>query len=812
MKLQIATAVFLAFAVSAAAQDPPSRVARLSLLEGPVSFQPESVNEWTGATLNYPLTTGDHLYTDRGARSELRLGPNAIRLAGQTNFGFLNLDDQTVQIRLTEGSLNVRVRSLGDQDVWEVDTPNGAISLLRAGDYRIDTDPNRNATMVTVRGGEAEVTVNGQSFPVHPRQTAYFTGDGRQESVQAANPPDDFDNFSFDRDRQDDAAPAPRYVSRQMVGYEDLDRYGSWDPGDQDGPVWRPRVRADWAPYHDGHWAWRDPWGWTWIDDAPWGFAPFHYGRWAYARGGWGWYPGPLVARPVYAPALVAFVGGGGVGLSIGFGGGGGVGWFPLGPREVYRPAYHVSQRYERELNGRDYNNITFNRNVTNVYVNRNAPGAFTAVSRQDFVSARSVQRTAFRGSADQFRTAQVSGFSAGVAPQRESLFGRQQGGPVARPRDAVFNREVIARTPPPAAPVSFESRQQALRENQGRPLAPQQVDMLRGQQNDMRQPAVRSAISPNQGFGRNAGVSNPSNDQSGRGVQNAPMPNQGFGRNGQQPVPQGSPQVVPQQDMGRGNGRQQDRFDSRSPQATPRTEGTPQDNNRGFGRSAQPLQQGVPQTAPQPGPQVVPQQDMGRGNGRQQDRIDSRPPQATPRTEGTPQDNNRGFGRSAQQPQQGVPQATPQLVPQQDMGRRQQQPVNQMPDPQQQNRGLGRAARPDVSAPPQQNAQPDVRPVQPTPRSDAPVENRGFGRNSQRPPEQQAAPPAAPRNEAPRNEAAPNRGFGRAAQPEQRPAEPQAAPQAAPKSEPRPAENRGFGRASRPPEPEKPKDEKPKQ
>ena len=798
MKLQITIAALLAFALSAAAQDPPSRVARLSLLEGPVSFQPESVNEWSGATLNYPLTTGDHLYTDQGARSELRMGPNAIRLSGQTNFGFLNLDDQTVQIRLTEGSLIVRVRGLGDQDVWEVDTPNGAISLLRAGDYRIDTDPNRNATMVTVRGGEAEVTANGQSFPVHPRQTAYFSGDGRQESVQAANPPDDFDNFSFNRDRLEDAAPAPRYVSRQMVGYEDLDRYGSWDAGDQDGPVWRPRVRADWAPYHDGHWAWRDPWGWTWIDDAPWGFAPFHYGRWAYARGGWGWYPGPVVARPVYAPALVAFVGGGGFGLSIGIGGGGGVGWFPLGPREEYRPAYHVSQRYERELNGREYNNITINRNVTNVYINRNAPGAFTAVSRQDFVSARPVQGSAFRGSPDQFRTAQVSGFSAGVAPQRESLFGRQQGGPVARPRDAVFNREVIARTPPPAAPVSFEARQQALRANQGRPLAPQQIDQLRGQQNNMSQPAVRSAISPNQGFGRNTGSGTPTP------TPNQPTGNQGFGRNGQQPAPQGlprtnvapqdnnrgfgqngqqspqavpqsAPQPVPQQDTGRGNGR----FDSRPPQATPRTDVAPQDNNRGFGRNGQQPQQGAPQSAPQP----VPQQDTGRGNGR----FDSRPPQATPRTDVAPQDNNRGFGRNGQQPQQAVPQAAPPVA-------RPQQPVAApAPENQQPNRGFGRAGRPDFNAPPQsapppsapvrQQVQPEARPVAPpAPRNDKPAENRGFGRNS-RPQEQQAAPPpqAAPRNEP------------------------------APKAEPRPAENRGFGRDARP-EPEKPKEEKPKQ
>jgi hypothetical protein len=46
-----------------------------------------------------------------------------------------------------------------------------------------------------------------------------------------------------------------------------------------------------WAPYRHGHWAHVMPWGWTWIDDALWGFVPFHYGRWAMLGGGWGWVP-----------------------------------------------------------------------------------------------------------------------------------------------------------------------------------------------------------------------------------------------------------------------------------------------------------------------------------------------------------------------------------------------------------------------------------------------------------------------------------------------------------------------------------------
>ena len=134
--------------------------------------------------------------------------------------------------------------------------------------------------------------------------------------------------------------PPPQYVSPDMGGYEDLNANGDWRNTPDYGPVWTPRVASGWTPYHDGRWAWVEPWGWTWIDDEPWGFAPFHYGCWAYINNSRGWCPGPVAARPYYAPALVAFVGGGGFGIGVSVGGGGGlVGWFPLGPREAYYPS-----------------------------------------------------------------------------------------------------------------------------------------------------------------------------------------------------------------------------------------------------------------------------------------------------------------------------------------------------------------------------------------------------------------------------------------------------------------------------------------
>jgi hypothetical protein len=480
-----ALAAILAVSGIAAAQDadPPSRVARIAYITGSVSFEPASVDEWADASLNYPMTTGDNLYTDNGAHAVLRIGQNSIRLNSGTNFQFVNLSDNVVQTSINAGSLSLRVRHLFDGESWEVDTPNGAVTLLRTGEYRVDTDTSRNATMVTVRAGDIEITANNQSFPVHSGQTAYFDNSGNPPDVQAANQPDDFDSFVSSRDRLEDVPP-PQYVSPDMVGYEDLNANGDWRNTPDYGPVWTPRVAAGWTPYHQGHWAWVEPWGWTWVDDEPWGFAPFHYGRWAYVNNSWGWCPGAVSARVYYAPALVAFVGGGGFSVGVSVGGGGGlVGWFPLGPREAYYPSYHVSPGYIRQVNVTNTRitniNVT-NINVTNInYVNR---GAMVAMPQNSFASAQSVQRAGVRVGAEQIRQAQVIGAAPRIAPQRESVLANSNGRHAVAPPAAIANRPVVAKLAPPPRAVPFAAKQQMLQQHPGTPVAPAQLQTLRGQ------------------------------------------------------------------------------------------------------------------------------------------------------------------------------------------------------------------------------------------------------------------------------------------------------------------------------------------
>jgi hypothetical protein len=459
--------------------DPPARVARLNYVSGAVSFRPSNVEEWAAATLNYPMTTGDHLWTDDGAGAEMHVGSTAVRMAGLTAVEFLNLDDQVAQLSLQQGGLNVRLRNLEGDQTFEIDTPHGAILLLRAGEYRVDVNPDDNTTFVTVRSGEAEISGAGNPFRVYAQQMARLSGEPAAAEMNAARAPDGWDRWCMDRDRHEDneAAASAAYVPREMVGYEDLGSYGVWREEAEYGIVWAPRVSIGWAPYHYGRWVWVQPWGWTWVDDAPWGFAPFHYGRWAYVRGAWVWLPGAVAARPVYAPHLAVFVGTGSA-----------VAWFPLGPREVFVPSYHVSPAYVRRVNVTHVTNVNTITNVTNVrYVNRTVTGAVTAVPHGAFAGARPVAQAAVSVSAQDVSRAQVLR-TAPAAPSREAMLGRAPGGRVMMPPARVQNREVLVKTTPAeaAAPRVRQIRPEprpveVMRPGMERPARAQGIEEPRG-------------------------------------------------------------------------------------------------------------------------------------------------------------------------------------------------------------------------------------------------------------------------------------------------------------------------------------------
>ena len=484
--------------------DPPTRVARLGYLEGSVSFEPAGENDWVQAVPNRPMTTGDKLWVDKDSRAELQLGSAVIRLNENTGFSFLNLDDHTAQIQLTSGTINVRVRRLDQNDDFEVDTPNLAFTVSQPGSYRMEASEDGTYSVVSLREGGGEATGNGQTYTLHAGQRGTFSGtDSLNADVVETGGPDQFDNWAYGRDHRYDESPSAHYLSRDVVGFEDLDANGDWRDDSNYGHVWFPHIEAGWAPYHTGHWDWIPPWGYTWVDDSAWGYAPFHYGRWVTVGGRWGWVAGPVEVQAVYAPALVVFIGGGPGGF------GGNVGWFPLGPREVYVPPYQVSRGYMTQINvsnttvnttviTNEYNTTIINKSttVTNVtYANRNVQGAVMVVPQRTFAGAQPVAHAAVAVSAQQIASVSVNARVA-VAPTRESVLGAKAStaGHVTAPPAAVMNRQVIAKKTPPPPPVPFATQQQALAAHPGQPVAPREMQSLRPTGTAAAHPMVKQA------------------------------------------------------------------------------------------------------------------------------------------------------------------------------------------------------------------------------------------------------------------------------------------------------------------------------
>ena len=471
------------------ASNPPGRAAQLSYTEGSVSLQPAGTGSWTSATLNRPLTLGDKLWTDQSSRAELDIGDAVIRLGSGTGFSFLNLDETTAQMQVTAGTVIVHVRELGSGEQDEIDTPNLALTLEQPGTYRVEVSDSGDTTIVKVDDGDALATGGGQSYPVAAQQSVTFTGTNTLAADYASlAAPDSLDEWSMQRDQQqqEQASASQEYVPPETVGSDDLGSYGTWDETPDWGYAWFPTVAVGWAPYSLGSWVWVSPWGWTWVDQEPWGFAPFHYGRWGNWHHRWCWIPGPRQKRPIYAPALVAWVGGPHVGASASIGGR--VGWFPLGPRDVYVPGHHVSAAYVRDvnmtntrlLNTAEVGNAYRGHAGSVRYANSEVPGAVTAVPSNVFTSAQPVGPRRMRLPHQTIVGLRPTTAAPAIIPARQSVLGASAGRVVRPPPRRLVDRPVVARLAPPRAPVPFEREQAAIRANGGRPLPVAELARMR--------------------------------------------------------------------------------------------------------------------------------------------------------------------------------------------------------------------------------------------------------------------------------------------------------------------------------------------
>ncbi len=346
-------AAISAVSFGAAADDPPIRAGRLAFIEGTVSVYNNPDFGWDQALLNLPITSENSVWTDVDSRAEVRVSGVAMRLDEFTQLDVSQLDEERIDATVVRGSLAIRVRHFRSAERLVFHTPQARFVIRAAGRYRIDSDPERGESRLTVFSGTARLRAGGgEGVTVRAGQSVVIWGYDQPQYAFQQVYTTDFDRWAMVRDERWIERRSTRYVSTYMTGYEDLDQYGRWTEEPGYGTLWIPtRVSADWAPYRYGRWTYVRPWGYTWVDDAPWGYAPFHYGRWVYVRDRWAWYPGQRIERPVWAPALVAWVGGSNWSVNLRSGSEPVVGWYPLSPWERYEPWYEANTTYVNQVN-----------------------------------------------------------------------------------------------------------------------------------------------------------------------------------------------------------------------------------------------------------------------------------------------------------------------------------------------------------------------------------------------------------------------------------------------------------------------------
>ena len=430
--------------------------ARISYINGDVSFWRPGAAEWTAARVNTPLAPGDSLYTGPNGNVEVQIGPRAfVRAAEGTQVGLDNQEPGFVQFRVTAGRASLDLGELARSQTVELDTPNAAFTIERTGYYHADVTAD-STTFQTQRGGSATMTpAGGVAGTVAAGQQVVVTGtDAARVDVGPTPGLSEWDRWNYQRTAQLVASPSARYVAPDVYGTQELDRYGSWQTVESYGSVWVPRaVATSWTPYSTGRWIWDPSYGWTWLDDEPWGWAPYHYGRWVHAGGFWGWAPGPIVTRPVYAPALVVFLGGG-VRLSVGLP----LAWAPLAWGEPIipwwgRPGYVGRASWDGWGGPRVVNNVVVKNttivNVQNITVYQNVTGlrganAVVGVPADRF--GRADARPSRFTQADVQQLTPVRGQLA-VKPVAASLL--PSSGTAIRPPETIHSRSVVATRAP---------------------------------------------------------------------------------------------------------------------------------------------------------------------------------------------------------------------------------------------------------------------------------------------------------------------------------------------------------------------------
>lgn len=122
---------------------------------------------WRPAAVGLPISTGDRLYTARGACLELRTVGLEIRLGASTGLEAVDLGEEGRQFYLWGGAVSFLVGRLRSGEFFGVETPTAMVTIESAGEYQVDVERD-GRTRLAVPRGSARLSAAGVSAPLGP--------------------------------------------------------------------------------------------------------------------------------------------------------------------------------------------------------------------------------------------------------------------------------------------------------------------------------------------------------------------------------------------------------------------------------------------------------------------------------------------------------------------------------------------------------------------------------------------------------------------------------------------------------------------
>jgi len=174
------------------ASDPPTRVGRLAKASGTVSFHTADQDQWTQASLNYPVTSGNSFWTEPKAQAVIEIGANRLYMDQSTELDLTTLSEESLVATVPQGGVYLSLTVASSNDQYEIDTPRGIVTLSEPGGYEIVAGDADNPTVVAVSQGNAEFVAGNVHLSIGPRQSATIWG---SDQIYIATGPAADDDF-----------------------------------------------------------------------------------------------------------------------------------------------------------------------------------------------------------------------------------------------------------------------------------------------------------------------------------------------------------------------------------------------------------------------------------------------------------------------------------------------------------------------------------------------------------------------------------------------------------------------------------------